>query len=237
MSPAAILGGLACGMLLAAVSVTLWDGYRQVPGLSLALQLIGRLAGAALLIGALLAWRDEASLASQTLRLMLTAALAVPQDVDRGHSSPWGRATRILPALVLTLPGVFTTSGLVGVTTGGISFAPATWAMLAAVACGGLGARAMGEALSKIIASTPRAGRTADAVYALLTLLVSGRALTNLLQRGTVWGGTSTEHGSVGAWLAWSAAHLGPRSRPRLRSGLIVVAALLLLWALIGQRP
>jgi hypothetical protein len=44
-----------------------------------------------------------------------------------------------------------------------------------------------------------------------------------------VWGGTASEGGMAGVWLAWSAAWLGPRQPPRLRAALTAVAASLLI--------
>jgi hypothetical protein len=62
-----------------------------------------------------------------------------------------------------------------------------------------------------------------------LTLLVGGTALVNLWQRGTMRGGSDGEAGLAAVWLAWSTAWLSSRQRPRLRAGLIVVAASLLI--------
>lgn len=83
----------------------------------------------------------------------------------------------------------------------------------------------MGEALSL----STDAEWPFTATYALLTLLVGGAVTVNLWQRGMVWGGSPGEGGLAGAWLAWSAAWLGRRWPPRLRVGLIVVAALSLI--------
>lgn len=139
----------------------------------------------------------------------------------------------ILPALALAGGGLFCSLEPVEAKAGSLSVALVKLALLI---CGGLGARALGEALSEITAPpSPKLGEAeggiewpSAAAYALLTLLVGGTALVNLWQRGTMWGGSAGEGGLAGSWLAWSAAWLGPRQRPRLRAALIVVAALLL---------
>ena len=132
----------------------------------------------------------------------------------------------ILPALILSGAGFFWVSMPVASEAARPPVMPVE---LAVVVCGGLGARALGEALSKIVAQTPHGERLPTVTYVLLTLLVGGTALANLWQRGTVWGENTSEGGLAGAWLAWSAAWLSPRQRSWLRAGLIVVAASLLI--------
>lgn len=226
MPAAMIFTGLACGMLLTAAGLVLWDGYRQVPGLARAVQAIGWLAGAMLFIGALLAWQGDRNLSAPALRLTLMAALAAPQGDHRRCRSHWSNVMPTLPALVLAVAGLFWTSEPTRAGAGTLSVA---LVRLAVVICGGLGARAMGEALSKIVAPVHHAGRTLAIVYALLTLLVGGTVSANLWQRGTVWGGSANESGLAGTWLVWSATWLGPRQRSRPQEVLIVMAALLLI--------
>jgi hypothetical protein len=252
VSATLILPGLACGVLLAAAGLALWDGFRQVPGLSRAVDVNAWLAGALLLLGALLAWQGDRSLSMlvpspSTLlgvdsvegpalsgiegpapHLILMAALAAPPPPTRTHrrrSAPWGATMRILPALALAGAGLFWIPEFIEIGAGNSS--PALVG-LGVVVCAGLGARALGEALSEIAGSTPHLERSFVAAYALLTLLVGGTVLVNLWQRGAVWDGTPRQSGLAGAWLAWSAAWLGPRQPPRLRAGLIAAAALLL---------
>lgn len=228
-----IFTGLACGTLLAAVGLTLWDSFRRVPGLSRAVRAIGWLAGAFLLIGALLAWPRDRSFSAPAPRLILMAALAAPPGTHRRRNAPWSNVMLILPALVLAGGGLLWSPRPVETEVGRL---PVALMELALLICGGLGARALGKALSEITTSTshvkwPALGQVEGpaAAYVLLTLLVGGTALVNLWQRGTVWGGTAGEGGLAGSWLAWGAAWLGPRQHPRLRTVLIVVAALLLI--------
>jgi len=221
-----IFTGLACGTLLTAAGLALWGIFRQVAGLSHAMRAIGWLAGALLLIGALLAWQGDHSVSAPALRLILIAALAAPPGIHRRRLSPWDNAIFILPALTLAWAGLLWASRPVASESGSPLILPME---LAVVVCGGLGARVLGEALSMIADQTPHSERLTTATYALLTLLVGGTALANLWQRGTVWGGTTSEGGLAGAWLAWSATRLGPRQHPRLRAGLTVVAASLLI--------
>jgi hypothetical protein len=245
--------GLACGMLLAAVGLGLWDGFRQIAGLSHAVRVVGWLAGGFLLIGAVLAWYGDHSLSAPTLRLTLMAALAAPPEIHRRPRSSWNSAMLILPSLVLAGASLFWASpwapGPTVAEASSPTFTlvesgpPHLWAGIrfwGVIVCGGLGARALGKALSKIIASTrhvegPALSKVEGpfvATYALLTLLVGSTALVNLCQRGTMWAGTPGaigEGGPAGAWLAWSAAWLGPRQFPRLQAVLTTVAASLLI--------
>jgi len=235
-----ICTGLACGTLLAAVGLALWGGFRQVPGLSHAMRAIGWLAGGFLLIGALLAWQGDHGLSAPALRLTLMAALAALPEIHRHPRSSWGNLMLILPALILAWAGLFWTSEPSGA---GMGSPPVALVELAVIICGGLGARALGEALSEIAAlpSPPKVGGTegglewpSAAAYALLTLLVGGTALVNLWQRGTMWIGTTGEGGLAGVWLVWSAGWLAPRQPLRLRAVLITVAALLLIALVAG---
>ena len=226
MPTAVIFTGLACGTLLAAAGLALWGIFRQAPGLSHAVRTIGWLAGVLLLVGALFAWQGDHSIPTPALRLILIAALAAPSGIHRQCLSPWRNAMLVLPALILAWAGLLWASRPVAGEFGSPLVLPVE---LAIVVCGGLGARVLGEALSMIAAQTPHSERLTTATYVLLTLLVGGTALVNLWQRGTVWGGTTSEGGLAGTWLAWSAIRLGPRQHPRLRAGLTVVAASLLI--------
>jgi len=71
-------------------------------------------------------------------------------------------------------------------------------------------------------------------IYALLTLLVSGVALVNLWQRGSVEGKAVYESGLAGAWLAWSAVWLIPRRSLWLQSVLMSTAASALIILAVG---
>jgi hypothetical protein len=221
-----IFTGFSCGMLLTAVGLVLLDGFRQVPGLPRAVQVIGWLAGAMLLIGLVLVWRGDRSLPIAALRLILMAAVAAPPGIWRRCGSPWSNLMLILPAPILAGIGLFWASRAVGAGPDSSLVTPVEWAV---IICGGLGIRALGEVLSAIAASISYVGRSIAAAYVLLTLLVGGTALVNLWQQGTVGGGAIGEGGVVGAWLVWSVAWLGLLRQPRLRTVLTGVAALLLI--------
>jgi hypothetical protein len=225
-----ILSGLACGTLLAAAGLALWDGLRQVAGLSRGVQVIGWLAGTLLLIGALLAWQGG-SLSAPTPHLILMAAVAAPPGIRHRRPSRWSNAVRILPALVLAGAGLLDTLQPAGPE---VDSSPVALVELLVVICGGLGTRALSQSLSEIAASSPQVEWPSAAAYALLTLLVGGMAAANLWQRGTAWRGTATESGLAGAWLAWSAARLSPRQPSRLRPMLTAVAALVLIMLAVG---
>jgi hypothetical protein len=236
VSATLILPALACGVLLGAAGLALWDGFRQTPGLARAVDSNAWLAGALLSIGALLAWQGNHSLSGPALsgiegpapHLILMAALAalpLPR-IRRRRSAPWSETIRILPALALAGVGLFWTPGPAAAGAGNSSLALVE---LGVLVCAGLGAGALGQALSEMAESTPHLEWPFAAAYALLTLLAGGMALVNLGQRGSVWDGTAGQSGLAGAWLAWSAAWWGPRRPNRLRAGLIAAASLLLI--------
>jgi hypothetical protein len=229
-----IFTGLASGALLAAAGLGLWDSLRRVPGLTRAVQVIRWLAGTLLAAGALLAWQGDHSLSAPAPRLILMAALAAPPGTYRRHLPRWSVVWLTLPALALAGAGLLRASESIQAQLGGPSVAVVE---LVVVICGGLGARALGEALNEIATSALHVDWPSAATYALLTLLVGGTALVNLWQRGSAWAGTAGASGLAGAWLSWSAARIGPRRPPWLRAVLIAVAASFLIALAALDRP
>ncbi len=221
-----IWAGLACGVLLTVMGLAAWESSRQMPGLARAVRALDWLAGALLLVGALLAWWGDPALLAPASRLLLMAVLAAPVETRCHHSKswakPWDHAARAIPALALIGSALFVPAGLASVESGAL-------ANLTLIVCGGLGARALAQALLSLPRSSPGVEWPFPATYALLTLIVGGVALVNLWQRGAVWSGRPGEGGLAGAWLAWSAVWLVPRRSPRLRAGLTIIAALLLI--------
>lgn len=212
MEAAPVLGGLASGALLTALALAVWDGLRPVAGFRQAVQVIGWLAGALLLLGTVLAWLDTRVF----LGLPFVTALAAPQGLPRRSS--WINALPLLPPLVLAGVGLFwrpaTTSG-------------SLFVAVASALCAGVGVRALGEGLRALAGQSP-VEWPGLAAYALLTLLAASLALANLARRGMLWSGQPTESGLAAAWLAWSAAWFIPRDRARLQAGAIVIAAAIL---------
>ena len=223
MASTVILTGLACGALLTGAVLALWDGLRPAPGFSRAVRVIRSGAATLIAIGAVLAWPGDQFISRRALHVLLMAAVATPPGFHRRGLSGWSHALLILPALALTATGVFWISTPVEADARSVSV---TLAELALAICGGLGARVLGIALSEAIMRSPPDVWTAKATYALLTLIVGGTALTNLWQRGTMWIGTAGESGLAGAWLAWSAARVGPRQATRLQAVLVTIATL-----------
>jgi hypothetical protein len=229
---------LACGVLLAAAGLALWDGLRHLPGLPRAVLVNRWLAGTLLSIGALLAWQRSHSPSAPALglsrgavegpvpHLILMAALAAPPGTHLRRSTAWGDAARVLPALALAGVGLFWSPDSLGAGPGSPWH---TLVQLGSVICAGFGARALGEALAEIGDSIPRTEWPSAVTHVLLTLLAGGTGLVSLWQRGSVWDGTAGQSGLAAAWLAWSAARLGPRQPPWLPAGLTVAAALLLI--------
>jgi hypothetical protein len=238
-----ILPALACGVLLGAAGLALWDGFRPMPGLSRAVDSSAWLAGGLLSVGALLAWQGNRDLSGpapgpSTLlgvdsvegpvpHLVLLAALAalpLPRIQRRGPA-PWSETLRILPALALAGASLFWTPE----PAAGADSSSRVLVVLGVVVCAGLGARALGQALSEMADPAPHIEWPLAATYAVLTLLMGSTALVNLWQRGLAWDGSAGQAGLAGAWLAWSAAWWGPRQPRRLRAGLVAAAALLLI--------
>jgi hypothetical protein len=220
-----IFTGLACGTLLAATGLALWDGLRQVPGVSHAVQVIRWVAGAFLAVGVFLAWQGDRSLSAPAPRLVLMAALTAPPVFHRRSLARWSHVWLILPALVLAGAGLVWTSASIEAGAGG---SPVALVEMTVIICGGLGARALAVALSESATSTSGVEWPSAAVHALLTVVVGGMALVSLWQRGSVWDGTAGGSGLAGAWLAWTAARVGPRQSRWLRAVLTAVAAVLL---------
>jgi hypothetical protein len=216
---------LGFGALLMATGLALWDGFRQMPGLAHAIRVLRWGVGGLLLIAILPLW--VAGHSALVLSLTLMAAIAAPPD--RRSLSPRRNAVALLPVLVLTGACTFLITGLVQ--TRGDIVSPVG---LVATVYGGLAARVLSEALGALASPTAVAGRLFDALYLLLTLLIGANALVNLWQRGVVWEGNPEESGLLGVWLAWGAAWLSPHRRPRLRAGLVAVAALLLIILAVG---
>jgi len=243
VSPPLIFTGIACGALLAAVGLALWGSPRQVPRLPHVMRAIRWLAGACLLIGTLLAWwgdlgipptalsMDGSSGAERQLsRLILMAALAAPPGILGGrhshsHSrSHWSHIALFLPALVLAGIGLLWAKAP---PSADVTSPPVTPVELTILLCAGLGVRALGHCLSELVDAAPQdRAPSLDAAYALLTIVMGSTSLANLCQRGLVWRGTVTESGLAGAWLAWSAAWLGPRQPLWLRVLLTTAASI-----------
>lgn len=244
MPGTAILAGLACGALLTTAGFALWHALRPLSRLSQAVRALGWLAGALLLSGALSARLGGGGLPPCVPHLLLMAALATPPAPrflpgPRRSAAPWNDFLRLLPPLALAWAGLLCTATPVGGEVSGPPVGggpPAQGLELAIVVCGGLGARALGQAFGDLVTSTSGVAWPSAAAYAWLTVLVGGVALASLAQRGSVWDGTPVESGLAGVWLAWSAAWLSPRQPARLRTALTAVAAAFLI-ALAARWP
>jgi hypothetical protein len=163
------------------------------------------------------------------------AAVAAPPGISgsrHSHSrsrSHWSHIALLLPALVVASIGLLwaEVSASVDVTSPLV-----TPRELTILLCGGLGVRALGHRLSELVDAAPQAkAPSLEAAYALLTILMGSTSLVNLCQRGVVWSGTTAEGELGGAWLAWSAAWLGPRQPSWLRALLTVAASISLISA------
>jgi hypothetical protein len=245
--PVTISVVLACGMLLVAVGVHLWSGFRETPDLSPVASIAAWVAAGVLLGGALLVWGgglpvlesfvrpfDTSAWRGPVLPLVLMAALAIPLEpetglkVKAGRKPSSSRGLAYLPALALTL------AVLLQVSTPAEGAPNANWVTplrFSIAVCAGLGARGLGQALQVIAEGTGCAEWPRALTYGLLTLVSSAAALVNLWQRGMVWRSSDPvmQSGIAAAWLAWSADWLAPRRYPRLGAAVTVMAALLLI--------
>jgi hypothetical protein len=146
-----ILVGVANGTLLAAIGLELWGHKRHPRELARAVAAVRWLAGALLAIGAVLAWVREPDPATPAPELILMAALAAPPGI-RFHRRPldWRGTALILPALILAGAGLSRVASSAGIATQAVLEPMA----LAITICGGLGARALSQALYWTIAPT-----------------------------------------------------------------------------------
>jgi hypothetical protein len=216
--------GLSLGALLTAAGLALWDGLRHMDGLARATRVARWIAGGLLLVAIVPLWiTGDSALA---LSLTLTAAIAAPPI--RHRPSPWYDAAALLPALALTGIGFSRITGLV---RGDLVAPPLS---IVSIVFSGLAARVLSEALGALVNPAAAPSRLFDTLFLLLTLLVGAGALTTLWQRGVVWEGMARESGLASVWLAWTAAWLSPREHPRLKAGLIGVAAALLVILTFG---
>lgn len=245
MSLVAILVGLGCGMLLAAMSFGLWSSLQEPHGPCRGAHAAAWAAASILVVAALLVWGsglpalealigvvDRQALEGPALSLILMAALAIPLRLDTPRSAPWSCGMLYLPA------GLLASMALVRTVASGVSAPDTDWVTpirFSLAVCGGLGARAVGRSLQVMTATVHDAEWPGTLAYGLTTLVFGSAALVNLWQRGTLWMGANSvlRGGITGAWLAWSASWLTPRRYSRLRVVLVVVAAALLVLAAV----
>jgi hypothetical protein len=221
---AAPLIGLGTGMLLAAVGLAVWNGLQQVKGAPHAIRAISWMASGFLLFALPFLWIEAHSRYWIILHLTLMAAIAAPLT---GRDRPgWRNVIAVLPGLVLASAGFLL---VVGAALPEPRISELGLVGLALMVFSGFVARVLGETLVALVSPDTPPRRLLDALYLLLTLLVGANALVSLWRRGVAWEGSGSEGGLIGAWLAWSAAWLSRRWHPRLRAGLIAVAALLLI--------
>lgn len=241
MSIVAILVGLGCGMLLAAMGFGIWNGLQGTRALARGAWAAAWGAAGVLVVSSLLAWGsglpaletligviDRQALEGPVLSLILMAALAIPLKVDAPPRALWSLALLYLPAWLLAL------AALVQVVAPGAAVPRADWmtpVRFSLAVCGGLGARALGLVLQLAASGISFVEWPGKLTYGLATLLFGSAALVNVGQRGSLWVGADSvlRGGMTGAWLAWSAAWLAPRREWGLRAALTVVAVLLLI--------
>ena len=155
-----VLAGIACGTLVAAAGLWLWGSQRQAAGLSRAVGAVRWLSGALLLASGLLAWLGNLGLPAITFRSLLMAAMAGPPEIGppRFPRPHWRDVLPILPPLILASVGLCWAASPGGVISepaigpNGLGLAMGLRSVeLVLVICGGLGARALGQALRQAL--------------------------------------------------------------------------------------
>jgi hypothetical protein len=221
-----ILAGLACGVLLAAIGLTIWGEFRQAPGLSRTVYVVRWVAWVSLLFAA--GWllsQGTLTLSEFGPRLVVMAAVAA---VPSPCLSSWDTIVRALPPLLLVGAALFWPFESAGNDANPL---PVESVELIAIFCGGLGAQALGRILDVF---KGKAEEPSPVAYTLLTLMVGGMALVSLWQRGSVGRGATIEGMLAIAWLVWSAARVKLNMFRWLRAGLIIVAASMLVTAALS---
>ncbi len=219
--------GLALGLLLGGVGLTVASRFRDLGDLRPAIRTINSLATAAMLISVPLGGWKAAQIPEPAWRLAIVAFLATPLIEHSDTPSSWNLALFSSPAVLVGGMALFWTMMAAPTSADG---SPISLLRLLIVLCGGIGARLLGEALQTLALKAPARDWPLSAMSVALTLLAGGLGLLNLWQRGTAWHGDSiVQRGLISIWLAWLGAWMWPRRYPRIRAGLTVVAALLLI--------
>lgn len=225
MSGFVIAAGIAWGMLLAALGLSLWDGFRGVPAADRIVQIISWLTEAALLVAWILVWRSPGSnFAPLALTSTAAAALSALTDTQHPQRSPWSRVAMLLPGVALIGGALFWSSTSVNAGNPEDSLIGSGLLL-----CSIFGARTLSEALGGIVDDTSGGEWPSTVTYTLLTMLTADFVMVNLWRRGMAWSGHPGELDMVAAWLAWSAARLAPQTPARLKPALTSVAALTLI--------
>lgn len=233
-----VLVGLACGLCLASFTAALWASRGQAalpwPVLVRSLYLMGWLTAGLLLAGAVAAWSGGLSVGAPGLGLAVVAALAAPLDGRLWRHPHWSSALGLLPTLLAS-------SLALGFLAAGPSPAAsvsdeASLAVYAGFLCGGLAARALGEALALLA----HPGRSSGWVFASTVAATAaggcGAAIVSMLQQPTPWPATGAERGLVVNSLVWASLWVGNHAPSRLRSVLTAVAGAAAVAIAVGLR-
>jgi hypothetical protein len=240
------LTGVACGLLVGAVGLSLLvgpsAGLRRPPAVR-----IVAAAAATLLLGAgAIAfwehcsqalsngqglWRGVSNgLLSRPVRLALMAALAAVPWGKLGSREPRTDVVFLMPSLA-GAGLAFLLAPDVGSTLPDAVLADASVAAVlraaAVLACSAISTRALAGSLAAISSpdETALQASASRLSYFLLTTVVGGTGLAALLLRGSPWGIAADEGALAAAWAAWTAVWFGGELSPRLREGLSAVAS------------
>jgi len=241
----ALLVGLGCGILLAAVTLGLLGAVLEAHAVVDGAHAVARGAAGVLVIGALLGWGSglpaletvsgtvgQEALEGPVLSLLLMAALAVPLRVEDSARAGWSSSLLYVPGWMLA------STSLVLMVTPGRAPTSSDWVTpvrFSLAVCGGIGGRALGQALQAALSRRAALTWPGTMAYGLLTFICGTAGLVNLWQRGGLWVASDPvlRGGMSGAWLAWTADWLMPRRYARLGAAMTLVAALLLVLAAV----
>jgi len=241
----ALLAGLGCGILLAAVTLGLLGAVLEAKAVVDGAHAVARGAAGVLVIGALLGWGsglpaletitgmvEQEPLGGPVLSLLLMAALAVPLRVDRSTAADWRSSLLYVPGWMLA------SAALILMVTPGRAPTGTEWVTpvrFSLAVCGGIGGRALGQALQSGLSNREALTWPGALTYGMLTFVCGAAGLVNLWQRGGLWVASDPvlRGGMAGAWLAWTADWLMPRRRDKLGAALTAAATLLLVLAAV----
>jgi hypothetical protein len=241
----ALLAGLGCGILLAAVTLGLLGAVLEAHAVVDGAHAVARGAAGVLVIAALLGWGsglpalesvtgllEQEALGGPVLSLLLMAALAVPLRVDRSGRADWSSSLLYVPGWMLA------SAALILMVTPGRALTGSDWVTpvrFSLAVCGGIGGRALGQALQAALSGRAAVVWPGTLTYGLLTFICGAAGLVNLWQRGGLWVAADPvlRGGIAGAWLAWTADWLVPRTYAKVGAVVTALAAALLVLAAV----
>lgn len=213
----AALTSIALGILLTAAGLAFFWKNSRTPQATWA---VTWTAGGILAVTAALLWLAGDDLG---MRIIAMAAIAAPLPTRYRHEPAPRRGIPImLPALALT---AYNLPRALDPGRGGALYPPPSLTGALTALGGGMAARALGEALSRLLEPQIPGSWLPDVLALLITICGSSIALINLWRYGSAWGTLPNASGWTAVWIVWAAVWLGKRARPRINAALTALAA------------